>query len=139
MSKYMTSQRRLLLDYLASHPDDTLRVSEICNALMDSGISKSAVYRNLAALEADGEISRVSRQGVREAFYRYSHAEHCRDCLHLNCRRCGKTYHMEKGQTEILESVLSSLDSFSLDRSATVLYGVCKECNHKKTDEEMEK
>ncbi len=139
MSKYMTSQRRLLLEYLASHPDDTLSVSEICHALTEAGISKSAVYRNLSSLEADGEIIRVSRQGVREAFYRYSHGESCRECLHLNCQRCGKTYHMEKKQTEMLARVLSSLDSFSLDRSATVLYGVCKECNHKKDDEEMEK
>lgn len=139
MSKYMTSQRRLLLDFLSSHPDNTYSAAEISLALAERGISQSAVYRNLSALEREGEISRVTKAGVRQTLYRYSHSEHCRECVHLNCEKCGRTYHMEQGQAEQLAEVLRRLDCFLLDRSKTVLYGICSSCSSSEGTKEEEK
>lgn len=131
MPKYMTKQRKALLDFLSRHADEELSAKKITELLNDDSISISAVYRNLSALEQEGKIRRVPKSGSREVFYQYTDCHECRDCLHLSCEKCGKTYHMNMPDAERLAQALAMNDEFSIDRSATVLYGVCKKCNQK--------
>ena len=56
MSRYSTRQRKLLLDYLSAHPHQLLSAGEIARDLREREVSLSAVYRNLAQLEAEGKI-----------------------------------------------------------------------------------
>lgn len=130
MPKYMTKQRKALLAFLSEHADEKLSARQIEEALSDQGISISAVYRNLSELEKDNKIRRVSHSGSREVFYQYSDEAHCKDCLHLSCEKCGKTYHMNMPGAEMLINNLAQSDEFTIDKANTVLYGVCKECKH---------
>ena len=59
MKKYDTRQRDSLLDFLNQHPDQSLSVRQIAQALCARQISLSAVYRNLSQLEAEGLIART--------------------------------------------------------------------------------
>lgn len=59
MPKYSTQQRKALLHYLSEHPDEHLSTRQIAQALAAEKISLSAVYRNLAALEAEGKCAAV--------------------------------------------------------------------------------
>ena len=61
MPKYSTQQRKALLHYLSEHPDEHLSTRQIAQALAAKKISLSAVYRNLAALEAEGKVRRCAR------------------------------------------------------------------------------
>ena len=128
MSKYMTKQRKLLLDFLKAHPDVALSAGQISSAVQGEPISASAVYRNLAELEAEGKVRRLSRPGSREVFFRYMDASECRGCLHLSCTKCGRTFHMHALGAVRLERDVAQNDQFLLDRSETVLYGVCRDC-----------
>ena len=128
MQKYKTRQRKLLLEYLAAHADEELSARQIENALREYEISLSAVYRNLSALESEGKVRRVSRSGSREIYYQYTDCSGCKDCLHLSCEKCGKTYHMNMPGMEMLIENLAKSDEFAIDRKNTVLYGVCKSC-----------
>ena len=126
MEKYMTKQRKLLIEYFASHADEALSARQIANG-MGEAISISAVYRNLAALEAEGLVKRVSKTGNREVYYRYIDAPECRECLHFSCKCCGRTYHMNKTSVEKLMRIAEE-NGFSIDKSDTVLYGICADC-----------
>lgn len=128
MSKYMTKQRKLLLDYLQAHPDEPMSAGQISEAVEDAPVSASAVYRNLAELEADGKVRRLSRAGSREVFFQYMDALDCRNCLHLNCTKCGKTFHMSTPGTDRVVRDVERSDFFRVDKSETVLYGVCRAC-----------
>lgn len=128
MTKYSTKQRKALLTFLHEHADEQLSARQIGEALTRQEISTSAVYRNLAALEAEGQIRRLSKSGSREILYQYAGAEHCRECLHLSCKRCGKTYHMDADEAERLIRSVAVLDRFAIDKTNTVLYGVCGDC-----------
>ena len=97
---YMTQPRKRLLTYLHAHPDETLSAGQISRELPE--ISVSAVYRNLAALEEDGSVRKVVKSGSREVFYQYMQAESCKAHLHLSCKKCGKTFHMNEQETEAL-------------------------------------
>ena len=128
MQKYMTRQRRGLLEYLQSHPDMALSAGQIAAAVQGGEISVSAVYRNLAALEEEGKVRRLSRSGSREVFFQYMDAGECRNCLHLSCTKCGRTFHMHAlGAAQLVRDVAQN-DQFQIDRSETVLYGVCRAC-----------
>jgi Fur family ferric uptake transcriptional regulator len=123
----MTKQRKILTEYLSSRTDESISANQIAEALADK-ISKSAVYRNLADMEAEGKLRRVATKGSREIIYQYVDEEKCHDCLHLSCKNCGKTYHMENTAAEkIINSVMKNED-FDIDKERTVLYGICKDC-----------
>ena len=130
MAKYITKQRRLLLDFLAKHTDETLSAGQIAEALSGKEISTSAIYRNLAALEQEGKLKRSVKPGSQEAYYRYTDDEDCRGHLHLSCLRCGKTVHVEEPETDALARSLASTEGFTLDRTDTVLYGICADCKN---------
>ena len=128
MAAYVTRQRRILLSFLAEHPDESLSAADIARALSEQSISVSAVYRNLAAREEEGRIRRVSRSGGREVYYQYTDTETCRTHLHLLCKNCGATYHMDKSDADQLIRVLAEHEKFAVDTVDTVLYGTCEAC-----------
>ena len=133
MAKYVTKQRRQLLDYLSRHTDEQMTARQIADALTQENISLSAVYRNLSDLEADGLLKRSVREGTRDVFYQYIATEECKDSLHLSCRVCGKSIHLDNAEAErLLDSTLKST-GFQIDKSETILYGVCADCRKHKT------
>ena len=131
MSKYMTRQRRALLSYLNGHADELLSVQEIADALETEDVSRSAVYRNVAALEAEGKLRRDRGSDAREAYYRYVGAASCKGSLHLSCKKCGRTFHMDSGGADALAQAVEEAEGFAVDKSDTVLYGVCAACKDK--------
>ena len=119
MAKYLTRQRKRLLAYLSEHTDEQMTARQIADALAADNISISAVYRNLSALE---------EEGTREVFYQYIAAEECKDSLHLSCRVCGKSIHLgEKEAEQLLHSTFEST-GFQIDKTETILYGICADC-----------
>ena len=128
MKNYMTRQRKAILAYLDRHPDETMSAREIAGAMQAENVSLSAVYRNLSSLEAEGVVRREGRDGSREACYRYADAERCRDCLHLCCKTCGRTFHMDSVSTARLLENAERATGFRVDKRGTVLYGTCMDC-----------
>ncbi len=128
MPKYMTQQRRELLSFFENHIDEKLSAKEISDKLKDKNISVSAVYRNLAELEKNGMVRRLSKKGSREVFYQYIDEHKCRECLHLSCEKCGKTFHMNIDGANALVKSVENNDDFAIDKANTILYGICKNC-----------
>ena len=128
MAHYETRQRKTLLAYLSRHADRLLSAQQIAEDLKDDSISLSAVYRNLAELEAEGKVRRSTRNGAREMDFQYMDAASCKGCLHLNCTRCGRTFHMDTGRAQRLLDAVSETEGFQVNMSETVLYGVCENC-----------
>ncbi len=128
VSKYETKQRKRLTDLFASHADEMLSAEQLYALLDDKSVSMSAIYRNLAELESEGKLTRLSRPGSRSILYRYTENENCREKIHLSCKLCGKTFHLRPSETEKLVSEVEKNDGFLIDRANTVLFGVCGYC-----------
>ena len=128
MSSYSTQQRKALLAYLSRHPDELLSARQIADALADEKISLSAVYRNLAQLEAEEKVRRSAKSGSHEAFYQYLDAKGCKGALHMSCVKCGKTFHMADSNAALFAKHLAQSEQFTLDAADTVLYGTCADC-----------
>ena len=128
MPKYVTKQRKAIFDFLDRHPDELLTAKQIADALRAESISMSAVYRNLCDLEAEGKLRRITRSGNREVYYQYTAADTCRSCLHLNCKACGKTFHMGTPSAQVIVQNLAQNEGFTIDKTDTVIYGICETC-----------
>lgn len=128
MVKYQTKQRKLIMDYFQSNTDIDISAKDIEVALKNQSISISAIYRNLSALESDGKIMRVTKHGSNEQYYRFTDCDECRTKLHLSCTKCGKTFHMDAKSADNLISSVAESDGFSVDKTETVLFGVCRRC-----------
>ncbi|MBQ3356792.1 MAG: transcriptional repressor [Oscillospiraceae bacterium] len=124
---YMTSQRKALFDALEQHRDEALTAEQII-ALMDKSASRSAVYRNLSALEKQGLVKKTVIGGANRVLYRYVGSKECQDHLHLECSKCGKTYHLKTPATNALIDDVMQDANFQIDSTNTVLYGVCGKC-----------
>ncbi len=44
------------------------------------------------------------------------------------CRVCGRMFHLEPEQTNKLVEHVEKAQGFVIDKSETILYGVCKDC-----------
>ena len=128
MSKYMTKQREVLLDFLSEHTDESFSAKQIADALASSDISVSAVYRNLSALEGEGKLKRTVGGSSREVLYRFSGSEHCLKSLHMSCKVCGVTSHMSAKTARQMEKLLADNEGFALDIPDTIIYGICAAC-----------
>ena len=128
MGVYRTEQRKSILDYLESRQDACVTAGEI-SAALSSSVSKSAVYRNLADLESEGKVVRVTQSGGRSFGYRYAGSHACSGKIHISCVRCGKTEHVSAGAALRFERALAAEDGFSLNKGECMLFGVCRECS----------
>lgn len=128
LSKYVTKQRKVLLDYLEKHADELLSVQELAEVLEQEAISRSSVYRNLAEMETEGAVRRKYSGAGREILYQYVGAEACKGSLHLSCKQCGRTFHMTASGAEQLLRDVANTEGFAVDKGDTVLYGVCEDC-----------
>ena len=131
MSIYNTKQRRALLAFLEEHPDELLTARQMADALAEKQISLSAVYRNLAQLEAEEKVRRSAKSGSHEAFYQYLDAKGCKGALHMSCVKCGKTFHMADSNAALFAKHLAQNEQFTLDVADTILYGICSDCKGK--------
>lgn len=129
MAEYITKQRKALLEFFERHTDEQFTAAQIAAAEECAGISVSTVYRNLADMEAEGKVVKLTRGGSREVYYRFAASQKCHGKLHLSCKNCGKTCHVDPDTAEKLYAALRDNESFILDRNETVLYGVCKDCS----------
>lgn len=136
MPQYATRQRKALLEYLRAHPDEILSARQIAQALEPEDVSLSAVYRNLAALESQGMLRRAPKDGGHEVYYRFTQSDACKQHLHLSCSQCGKTFHMDVPATDSLVEQVANAADFQVDRSNTVLYGVCSACKNEQNASE---
>ncbi len=126
---YETKQRSALVETLEEHRDEILAADTIAQLTAAKySVSRSAVYRNLAKLEADGTIRRITVPGEARAFYRYTASPVCRRHIHLECSECGRTFHLDVGSTDSLIDSVMRQSNFRVDSGSTVLYGVCGDC-----------
>ena len=126
---YNTEKRSELLGFLKNNTDAAFSLEEICSRLTKDGKGKSTLYRQMAKLVEEGEVSRIS-VGSRKFVYQYMDKQRCAEHLHLKCLDCGRLLHLDSSTSASFEKNLLAAEGFSLD-SGCILYGKCRSCNLK--------
>ena len=123
---YRTEQREKLYGLFERNPHESFTARELADRIGDS-ISLSAVYRNLADLEAAGRVLASVSPG--DAMRRYRMAGHasCSRYLHFSCLKCGSVIHLSESGTRQLGRMLAA-SGLELDLAKTVINGLCRAC-----------
>ena len=131
MATYMTQQKKLLLDFLKSHPDTPFSVEELTKQLESTSETtpgKSTVYRLIGQLVESGTVKRFVKGNSRQFLYQIAGGEECHHHLHLKCTSCGKLLHMGHSlSNQVLSEILGESD-FSVEVESTTLFGCCRDC-----------
>ncbi len=130
MATYQTRPLRLILEYMAAHPEQSYTVDALAAALQqcygDRAPGKSTLYRLLPRLEQEQKIKRFEKDGEHRSLYQLMGCSH--NHLHLKCTSCGKLLHMkDAASVRLLEDVLNNA-GFAVDQRQTVLFGKCADC-----------
>jgi len=133
---YNTKQLKILLHFFQSHHDEWLSAEEIAKGLGDTDISISTIYRKLSALEKAGQLRKSTHAASNTSYYQYIDADKCQSHLHLCCTSCGKTTHLSDDESKLLTGHILQNANFNVDNRNTILYGLCKKCNKKRSANE---
>ncbi len=128
MSRYNTEQRKKLITYFENSNHKTISAQELFLELSSSGISMSAIYRNLAELESQGVICKVLEKNRKDALYQYINPKSCVGIIHLKCSDCEETIHLDKNISQMLFNISMDNHLFKINESGAFLYGECLKC-----------
>lgn len=120
----LTSQRRIILDYLRSvytHPTAEVIYKEVKKKLPQ--ISFGTVYRNLNFLENHNFILSL-KSADDYTHYDGNPADHC----HFICMKCGQVYDLEDKKFKRQHTYCKKTSSGEICYCRTNYYGICKNC-----------
>ncbi len=129
MTKYKTEQRKKLIDFFQKNMHRSVSAQDIYDSLDSRDISMSAIYRNLSDMENDGQICRVNdsiRQGM---FYQYMDPDHCFNVVHLKCKKCDATFHLNQHISQMMVGYAKEEYDFKINCTGAFLYGECEKCS----------
>ena len=115
--------RRLILETLKERDDHPTaeQIYFYVRAQADS-VSRAAVYRNLRALQAQGEVVRVGQTGP-ERFDHIVHPHH-----HILCTNCGKLSNAPVDYQRKLDLEAADATDYIVSRHYLLFEGICPDC-----------
>ncbi len=132
MSGYNTEQKRVLLEFLERHSENSYAIDEIVEGVKgyagESALGRSTVYRLMTRLVEEKRVQRFANEGSRRFLYRIIADDHCRNHLHLKCLKCGKILHLDRETSDALLERVREVKDFSVSEEDTLLFGNCAAC-----------
>lgn len=130
---YNTKQKAELTSCIDSFGDSHFTVADVVKRLAGHqlSVSTATVYRFVERLASEGALRKYVVDGTTAACYqrlRGDGEESCRLHFHLKCQACGRLYHLECSELVRIASHIEEEHAFTIDRSKTVFYGLCRDC-----------
>ncbi len=130
--QYRTKWKDSIMEYLEKHADQSFSAADIYTDLKENeaSINLTTVYRNLEKLTESGKLMKYKAAG--EEFCRYQYVEpygNCQEHIHMQCRECGKLFHLECAFMEELTGHLREHHGFVLEGQGSMLSGLCERCS----------
>lgn len=134
MKEYKTKQRSEVEKCLVENKNRHLTAEDIVEILKQNGsdVGRTTVYRTLERLIKENKVRRYETGKGNSACFQYvGDANHCHEHFHLQCTGCGQLFHVECEHLSTIQTHIESEHGFNIDKTRTVLYGICKNCGVK--------
>lgn len=125
--QYNTKQKDSIRKIIEGFGKKHFKAEDVFEALKAEGAQAgmATVYRHLDRLCESGALNKYADvDGTGACYQSPCLCEH----FHLKCTKCGKTEHLECHSLESISSHVLSEHGFSIDKSRTIFWGICKEC-----------
>lgn len=132
MKNYNTKGKDIIMAYLKAHAESNFSANDVYQFLEenDSKMNISTVYRNLDKFVDQGLLMKLKNPEDDFCRYQYKHPDgNCDDHIHMQCRECGKVFHLECGFMSELSKHLFAHHGFTIESAGSMLKGLCRECN----------
>ncbi|MDO5695980.1 MAG: transcriptional repressor [Eubacteriales bacterium] len=126
--RYNTKQREAMLAVLREHMGKGITVRQLVQIMKDrnTGVGESTLYRRMRHFEDENLVRSYKLNG--ESYYEFLPQDDCMHHLHLVCKNCHRTLHLDCDFMEHFNDHVLKEHGFRIDRPKSVIYGVCKEC-----------
>lgn len=132
---YRTKCKAGILEYLEKNKEHGVSASDIYSYMQEHAIqvNLATIYRNLEKLTENGLLMKYKTAGEESCLYQYVEPYgHCQEHLHMQCRECGRIFHLEcKFMSDISRHLMED-HGFFLECQGSVLTGLCEECRVEK-------
>lgn len=127
---YETKQSKLVFEFLKTNCSKHFSAEDVYFSLLNQGgkIGRTTVYRQLEKLVEDGIVNKFVSGDNDACCYQFADCHHNHNHYHLKCSVCGNLFHTECDFLDKLSTHIFNDHKFTLDKSKTVLYGVCEAC-----------
>lgn len=123
MRKY-SRQRESIKEYLATHRNHPTAETIYFSIKKEyPNISLGTVYRNLALLEEDGEILKISTESGPDRYEGHTDLHY-----HFFCTECGEIYDLEMESIDHINVIASHNFDGIISGHITHFYGKCPKC-----------
>lgn len=125
------------MDFLIASKDRTVSAADIRTHMeeLNCPVNATTIYRYLDKLEKDGSVIKYTSAKGSSATYQYVDREHkCEEHLHLKCTNCGAIVHLDCHFMDVIADHIKDDHGFSIQCRNSVIYGLCKDCNHHTTE-----
>ncbi len=128
--KYHTRQKEMVLTCIQEHAGDYITIQQLAANLSKKGckIGLTTIYRNLAKLEEECLIARVTIDGIRGTCYRYRGSSEQEYWFSMKCEQCGSVVDIPCSELKHLYQHVSTDHQIQIDAKKTMFYGLCTEC-----------
>ncbi|MBQ7627979.1 MAG: transcriptional repressor [Clostridiales bacterium] len=134
--EYSTKSSQAIMDYISGEKEGSFSAKDVHDYLETRGITAnlSTIYRNLDKLVDKNILVKFRSSKSDSGLYRVVDTTHsCHRHLHLQCRKCGKIYHLSGEFMNTIDSYIKSGYNFTLDCQNSLLTGICAECSKLET------
>lgn len=129
--EYTTKMGTILQNYVSQKREESFTAQEVYQQLVKDGIEVNitTIYRNLEKLVQKNVIVQFKSQNCAYSCYRVvDQSGTCHRHLHLQCKKCGKIYHLSGEMMEKISGYVRNEFNFDLDCPGSILTGVCEAC-----------
>jgi len=130
--EYKTEQKKILIDFLKNHSEESFTIEEIEKNLINETQTPpglSTIYRLMPKLVEEGLVKRFTGDKKRQFLYQAVVGCENKSHFHMKCTGCGKIFHMnDKLSVDLMEKILN-VSNFSVDSGKTLFFGKCDVCN----------
>lgn len=130
--EYSTKTSQVIMDFIAGNKEGSFTAGDVHDYLASRSAptNLSTVYRNLDKLVDRNILVKFKSSKSDAGLYRVVDSNHsCHRHLHLQCKSCGKIYHLGGEFMNNIDGYIKSSYNFTLDCQNSLLTGVCSECS----------
>ena len=119
-----TKSRECIKNYLLS-AHEPVSAQDIFDALKDSNITLSSIYRTLDAFHAHNIVIKDMSTGLAKYSIKKDSHTHF-----LECKHCHKSTAIDYCPYHTANKKIKSISNFEVDEHNIIIYGTCKDCKN---------
>ncbi len=129
--KYNTKVGQKIIEYIHDSGEKSFCAADVYAYVTQHGLTcnLTTIYRNLDCLTEDKKLTKFKAANNEATFYRFAEENRrCNEHLHMQCRCCGRIFHLEGDFMRQITEYLKEHYQFQVEYEDSSISGICEAC-----------